>query len=227
MDVATKRLSAELRLLLKDPPPNIEAYPHPDNILEWHYVIHGPTGTPYEGGFYHGTLRFPPTYPMQPPSISMVTPNGRFKPSTRLCLSMSDYHPEMWNPMWSVSSILTGLLSFMLEDTPTAGSMDSTQTEKIQFAQDSLVFNSKDKIFKMLFPHLVPKVSKSNTQKHKKAPLSSNSDTVTTPTQGTTTTAPTNGVLPLQQTHSCRIPIFVGLCVLLVVVFLVFLFYTH
>ncbi|KAK0597948.1 hypothetical protein LWI29_030116 [Acer saccharum] len=26
---------------------------------------------------------------------------------------MSDFHPESWNPMWSISSILTGLLSFM------------------------------------------------------------------------------------------------------------------
>jgi hypothetical protein len=38
--------------------------------------------------------------------ITMVTPSGRFQPNTRLCLSMTDYHPESWNPMWSVSSIL-------------------------------------------------------------------------------------------------------------------------
>lgn len=30
--------------------------------------------------------------------------------NTRLCLSMSDYHPESWNPVWSVSCILTGAL---------------------------------------------------------------------------------------------------------------------
>ena len=29
----------------------------------------------------------------------MLTPNGRFKVATRLCLSMSDFHPETWNPM--------------------------------------------------------------------------------------------------------------------------------
>jgi ubiquitin-conjugating enzyme E2 J2 len=44
----------------------------------------------------------------------------------RLCLSISDFHPDTWNPAWSVSTILTGLLSFMLETTPTAGSMEST-----------------------------------------------------------------------------------------------------
>ena len=51
----------------------------------------------------------------------MNTPNGRFKTHTRLCLSISDYHPDTWNPAWSVATILTGLLSFMLEKSPTLG----------------------------------------------------------------------------------------------------------
>ena len=66
-------------------------------------------------------ILFPPQFPFKPPSLLMCTPNGRFKVHTRLCLSMSDFHPETWNPMWSVSTILMGLYSFMLEDTPTLG----------------------------------------------------------------------------------------------------------
>ena len=69
----------------------------------------GARGSPYEGGYFHGKLKFPPEYPLKPPSILMLTPSGRFKPNTRLCLSMSDFHPETWNPMWSVSTILMGL----------------------------------------------------------------------------------------------------------------------
>lgn len=74
----------------------------------------GPEETPYEGGYYHGKLIFPGEFPFQPPSIYMNTPNGRFKVNTRLCLSISDFHPDTWNPTWSVSSILLGLLSFMV-----------------------------------------------------------------------------------------------------------------
>lgn len=44
----------------------------------------------------------------------MITPNGRFKTNKKLCLSISDFHPDTWNPAWSVSTILTGLLSFMV-----------------------------------------------------------------------------------------------------------------
>lgn len=59
---------------------------------------------------------FPPDYPFKPPRISMVTPNGRFATNKRLCLSISDFHPDTWNPAWSVATILTGLLSFMVSN---------------------------------------------------------------------------------------------------------------
>ncbi|RVW52124.1 putative ubiquitin-conjugating enzyme E2 33 [Vitis vinifera] len=78
-----------------------------------YYVLEGSEGTPFAGGYYYGKIKFPPEYPYKPPGISMTTPNGRFMTQKKICLSMSDFHPESWNPMWSVSSILTGLLSFM------------------------------------------------------------------------------------------------------------------
>lgn len=53
---------------------------------------------------------------MRPPAIKVLTPSGRFEVNKRLCLSMSDYHPESWNPSWSVETVLLGLQSFMYED---------------------------------------------------------------------------------------------------------------
>lgn len=35
------------------------------------------------GGYYHGKLIFPREFPFKPPSIYMITPNGRFKCNTR------------------------------------------------------------------------------------------------------------------------------------------------
>lgn len=128
------------------------------NVLEWHYVLSGPSDSVYAGGVYHGKLVFPPQYPFKPPSILMSTPNGRFKVDTRLCLSMSDFHPESWNPLWSVSSILSGLLSFMLEKTETLGSIDTTDEVKREFAKRSLEANCKNAIFKKLYPHWVERL---------------------------------------------------------------------
>ena len=153
--LCTNRLRKELRELRKNPVNNIRALPKESNILEWHYVIEGTKGSLFEGGWYHGVVTFPKDYPYKPPSIQMITPNGRFKTSTSLCLSMSDFHPESWNPLWSVGTILMGLHSFMLENTPTQGSIVTTDATKRKFASDSLEFNVKNKVFKELFPELV------------------------------------------------------------------------
>lgn len=121
------------------------AAPLESNLLEWHYVIQGSKGTPYSGGWYHGQLLFPPEYPYKPPGVLMQTPNGRFRPNTRLCLSMSDFHPESWNPMWSVHTILVGLQSFMLENSATSGSISTSYVTKRELAAQSLDFNCRDK----------------------------------------------------------------------------------
>jgi ubiquitin-conjugating enzyme E2 J2 len=104
---------------------------------------------------YHGKLKFPAEFPFKPPSIYMITPNGRFKTNTRLCLSISDFHPDTWNPAWSVGTILTGLLSFMLEKSPTLGSLETNDLEKKSLAYKSIEFNLKDKVVLELFPEIV------------------------------------------------------------------------
>jgi len=80
-DICLQRLRKELRQLQKTPVENILAAPKEGNLLEWHYVLYGTKGTCYEGGYYHGLLIFPKNYPYKPPSITMITPNGRFKVS--------------------------------------------------------------------------------------------------------------------------------------------------
>lgn len=139
---ATKRLTKEYAAITKSPPPYIIAHPSEKNILEWHYILTGPADTPYDGGQYWGTLMFPPDYPFAPPAIRMHTPSGRFQPSTRLCLSISDFHPKSFNPAWEVSTILTGLLSFMTSEEMTTGSVRASEQERKLFAQRTKWWNS-------------------------------------------------------------------------------------
>ncbi|KAI4243177.1 MAG: hypothetical protein L6R42_010823 [Xanthoria sp. 1 TBL-2021] len=139
---ANKRLTREYATITANPPPYITAHPSESNILEWHYIITGPPSTPYHNGQYWGTLLFPPNYPFAPPSIRMHTPSGRFQPSTRLCLSISDFHPKSFNPAWEVSTILIGLLSFMTSEEMTTGSVRASENERKYLAARTRWWNS-------------------------------------------------------------------------------------
>ncbi|KAL9118780.1 MAG: hypothetical protein Q9187_004664 [Circinaria calcarea] len=139
---ANKRLTREYKTIQENPPPYIVAHPSETNILEWHYILTGPPKTPYENGQYWGTLIFPPEYPFAPPAIRMHTPSGRFQPSTRLCLSISDFHPKSFNPAWEVSTILIGLMSFMTSDEMTTGSVHASEAERKWAAARTRWWNS-------------------------------------------------------------------------------------
>eukprot|EP00536_Pseudo-nitzschia_multiseries_P017319 jgi/Psemu1/314342/fgenesh1_kg.1488_\ len=142
--MATKRLRKELILLQTEPPPGVIAEPDESNILKWYYVIRGPTETPYEGGVYLGKIVFPSEYPMKAPSIYMLTPSGRFQISTKICMSMSDFHPESWNPMWSVAKIIQGIQSFMASDELTTGGLRASEADRKKFARLSVAYNQKN-----------------------------------------------------------------------------------
>lgn len=180
-NTATARLKQDYMRIMRDPVPYVKAVPLPSNILEWHYIVTGPENSPYEGGIYHGKLMFPREFPFKPPSIYMITPNGRFKCNTRLCLSISDFHPDTWNPAWSVSTILTGLLSFMLEKSATLGSIETSDYTKRQLAAQSGQFNLKDKIFSELFPEEAEKIRQVQAKRERE--LAESTRNGNTPTQ--------------------------------------------
>ena len=153
---ALTRLRKELIKIQKEPVPLIDARPLESNLFEWHYAIQGAPGTVFEGGVYHGKVVFPPQYPYKPPTIHIMTPNGVFDPKVTVCTTMSDYHPETWNPLWNISSILSGLQSLMMERAPTMLSAQTTSDEKRAFARASLAFNRRNKLFLTLFPQYAP-----------------------------------------------------------------------
>jgi ubiquitin-protein ligase len=142
--MATKRLREELIKLKTAPPPGIIAEPDESNILKWFYVIRGPSETPFEGGVYIGKLIFPSEYPMKAPSIHMLTPSGRFQINMKICMSMSDFHPESWNPMWSVATIIQGVQSFMASDELTTGGVRASEADRKKFAKFSSAYNQKN-----------------------------------------------------------------------------------
>ena len=69
--------------------------------------------------------------------------------------TLCSFHPESWNPVWSVASILAGLQSFMVESSQTVGSIETSVAEKLRLAAASMEYNKTNKDFCRLFPELV------------------------------------------------------------------------
>jgi ubiquitin-conjugating enzyme E2 J1 len=117
---------------------HFRAYPLDGDLFEWHFTIAGPVDTPYEGGLYHGRLLLPPEYPFKPPSIIFTTPNGRFQTGVKICLSITGYHPEFWQPAWGIRTGLMAIISMMPQKDPSSlGSLSCSDTDIRIFASKS------------------------------------------------------------------------------------------
>ncbi|KAI0031443.1 ubiquitin-conjugating enzyme/RWD-like protein [Vararia minispora EC-137] len=188
---AYKRLTKEYVTMQKEPPPFIWAAPDEKDILTC--AFRGPPDSPYAGGEYHGVLLFPSEYPFKPPGIKMYTPSGRFQPDKRICFSMSDFHPGSWNPAWSVATILTGLVSFMLSDEMTTGSMTTSDADKRALAARSHSWNVEQRRFKEAFPEYctpIPRDPPNMGEKERGIPDVPNPTTTMPVTNGTATVPP-------------------------------------
>ncbi|KAF0979152.1 hypothetical protein FDP41_001495 [Naegleria fowleri] len=119
-----KRILSEVRELQKNPSDEYEAHPLEDNLFEWHFTLSGPKGTDFEGGIYHGRIILPPEYPHKPPDIVLLTPNGRFETNTKICLSLTSYHPESWTPQWGIRTVLIALQGFFPTEAKGIGSIE-------------------------------------------------------------------------------------------------------
>lgn len=110
---AVKRILSEARELASDKSQLYTAAPLEDDIFEWHFTLRGPQSTEFEGGLYHGRILLPSEYPMRPPNLLLLTPNGRWELGKKICLTFTGYHEEMWQPAWGVRTALLGLQTFM------------------------------------------------------------------------------------------------------------------
>merc|ERR1711988_631460 len=134
-----KRIMSEWKVMQRDEGKyGYDAHPTEDDIFEWHFTIHGPPDSDFEGGVYHGRINLPAEYPFKPPAIMLLTENGRFEINKKICLSISNYHPEHWQPSWDIRTIITALMAFMTTDGQGAiGALDFPPEERRKLAAKS------------------------------------------------------------------------------------------
>lgn len=136
---STRRLLKESTDLYKNPSPYFTAGPVDEsNLHDWHFTLAGPPSpSPYAGGFYHGRITFPPTYPLRPPSFRFLTPSARFEVNREICLSISGHHEETWQPAWGVRTALLAIRSeiFGSESKGQVGGMEGSETLRKEYAR--------------------------------------------------------------------------------------------
>ncbi len=138
-----RRIQADIRELSIDPSDQYHAAPLESDMFVWHFTIRGAPDTDFEGGIYHGKILLSSEYPFKPPDIMFLTPNGRFETNTKLCLSFSAYHPELWQPAWGIRLILEALISFLpTKGDGAIGALDWTSEERKRLAKKSWEYNS-------------------------------------------------------------------------------------
>jgi len=121
------RLTRELQMIKKTPPPGIAAFLDSDNDLSvWRAEIVGPPESPFEDGVFDLSIKFPPRYPMEPPSCRFISSIAPYHPNIdahgRICLDTLKSPPAgTWSPAVSLSSLLLSLRSLLGEPNPDDG----------------------------------------------------------------------------------------------------------
>ena len=154
----TMRLQREAKMAVKDletmikksgkiDQQNFICLPDPENVYVWYFIIFG-LERPYNG-HYIGKVTCKDNYPTSAPNITIFTDNGKFRTQKMqpdgICLSISDFHQESWNPAWKVTQIVLGLVSFWLSNEYTYGSVEESydySSEVLKNDERSLYFAS-------------------------------------------------------------------------------------
>ena len=115
--MSSKRITAELRDLRKDPPSNCSAGPETDDIYKWEGVIMGPSDSPFAGGVFKLKINFPVDYPFKCPNVTFTTKiyHPNISTSGVICL---DILKTNWSPALTIGKVLLSICSLLTDPNP-------------------------------------------------------------------------------------------------------------
>nr|XP_054933105.1 ubiquitin-conjugating enzyme E2 Z-like [Dermacentor andersoni] len=110
-------------LYISQPPPGLYISPEEADITKVHALVVGPSGMPYEGGFFQFFMKFPPQYLMSPPRVRIVTTdagrvrfNANLYANGKVSLSiLGTWQGPPWSPAQGIESVLVSIQSLMNE----------------------------------------------------------------------------------------------------------------
>ncbi|KAL1466317.1 hypothetical protein MTO96_042822 [Rhipicephalus appendiculatus] len=114
------RVKKDIAYFLTDPPTGIFIAPHENDVAKIHALVMGPSGTPYEDGFFEFQIRCTTEYPLKPPIVEfLTTDSGRvtFNPNLYSCgyVALSILGAG-WSPAQGIESLLVSIQSLLKRD---------------------------------------------------------------------------------------------------------------
>lgn len=115
--MALRRIQRELEELRRDPPAGCSAGPVGDDMFLWEGVLMGPPDSPFAGGIFNLTIRFPTDYPFKQPHVQFVTPifHPNINKAGGICL---DILKHQWSPALTISKVLLSIQSMLTDPNP-------------------------------------------------------------------------------------------------------------
>lgn len=138
MSKILKRLEFEKNIIENDPPCNCSAGPiKKDNLFDWHGTILGPTNSPYSGGIFRLSIKFPETYPFKPPKIKFITKilHPNINKYGSICL---DILYNSWSPVLNIDKVLLSICSLLTD--PNVKDPLNSSIAKI-YIEDNIKYN--------------------------------------------------------------------------------------
>ncbi|KAK3767132.1 hypothetical protein RRG08_018004 [Elysia crispata] len=135
-------IEREFKILSKDPPWGIEAWPmYDDTVFEWMAKIKGLQGTPWEGGIFKVYIKFDEHYNVRPPQVLFQTipfhPNVEVS-TGRPCIDFLDDY-SLWHENYSMSVLLLSLQTLLsypvLKNAVNAEAASMLQTSPVSYRQ--------------------------------------------------------------------------------------------
>ena len=118
--MALRRIVKELEDIKIDPPSNCSAGPVDEqDMYIWVANIIGPSDSPYAGGIFKLSIKFPSEYPFKPPKIKFTTKiiHPNINSSGSICLDVLNAG-QAWSPALTITKLLLSISSLLTDPNP-------------------------------------------------------------------------------------------------------------
>ncbi|WWD18613.1 hypothetical protein CI109_103066 [Kwoniella shandongensis] len=114
---ALRLLSREIVTLRSDPPEGVRIVVDEDDLTNMEGWVQGPSGTPYEGGYFRIRFQFGIEYPNLPPKCTMITKifHPNFSKNGEICV---DTLKKGWKKEYGVGHVLVTIKCLLIHPNP-------------------------------------------------------------------------------------------------------------